>query len=90
MLGSGVGGGPPVAAAYLAFSLYCWAGVRLRRLGRSSHWLASLERREASVEMGSYESATLTFCGLPSACEASLDLRLEKQGEIPEDLRLLK
>lgn len=53
ILGSGVGGGPPVAAAYLAFRRYCWAGVRVSRLGRPSFWLASLDLREASVEMGS-------------------------------------
>lgn len=53
MLGSGVGGGSSVAAAYLVFRRYCWAGVRLSRLGSSSYWLVSLDRREASVEMGS-------------------------------------
>lgn len=87
MLGSGVGG-PPVAAAYLAFRRY-WAGVRLSRLGRPSPWLASLDLRgrrwNRVVRVGHAH-----VLGSPLPAWALRMDRLEKQARCQRERRLLR
>lgn len=92
MLGKGVGGGPPVAAAYLAFRLYCWAGVKLGSPGSPPPGQGAPLR----LVSGDRGSPTL-FSALrwwhppppvPPIWETSLERRLDKCGDTMEDRRL--